>query len=214
MSVTLPSAVGKRDSMQVVQRRRKAVLAGALVTSAFVLLFVRSFWAPERLVHESLEWVGIGLIGLAILGRVWSSMYLGGRKKQVVVRTGPYSIVRNPLYVFSVIGAAGVGLCTGSVLVAFLFAFATWLVFDGVIRREERYLTEHLGTPYLDYLASTPRWIPSFSKWTSTETLEVRPNLMWRTLRDAIWFFAAFPMLEALEQAQIHHWLPVLILLP
>jgi protein-S-isoprenylcysteine O-methyltransferase Ste14 len=214
MSTSLPPAVGKRDSMQMVQRQRKAVLITAAALTGFVLLFARSSWAFERPVHESVEWVGIGVIAIAILGRVWCSMYLGGRKKRMVVRTGPYSIVRNPLYVFSVIGAAGVGLCTGSVVIAFALALVVWLVFDGVIRREERYLSENLGEPYLAYLGSTPRWIPAFSRWSGTESVEVRPDLMWRTLRDALWFLAAFPLLELVEEMQIHHWLPELLRLP
>jgi protein-S-isoprenylcysteine O-methyltransferase Ste14 len=214
MAVTLPPGVGKRDSMQVVQRQRKAVLYVAIAAIIFALLFSRSLWTFDESIHRSLELAGLTMIAIAIVGRVWCSMYLGGRKKRMVVHTGPYSIVRNPLYVFSVIGAAGVGLCTGSVVIAFGIAFVVWFVFDGVIRREEQYLSENLGEPYIEYLSSTPRWIPAFSKWSSAETLEVRPNLMWRTLRDALWFLVAFPLLEGVEYAQVHNWLPELVRLP
>jgi protein-S-isoprenylcysteine O-methyltransferase Ste14 len=214
MAVTLPPGVGKRDSMQIVQRQRKAVLCVAIAAIIFALLFSRSRWAFDERIHTSIEMAGLALVAIAIVGRVWCSMYLGGRKKRMVVNTGPFSIVRNPLYVFSVIGAAGVGLFTGSFVIAFMLAFVIWFVFDGVISREEQYLRENLGEPYLEYLSSTPRWIPAFSQWSSAETLEVRPNLMWRTLRDALWFVIAFPLLEVLEYAQVHNWLPVVVRLP
>jgi hypothetical protein len=37
---------------------------------------------------------------------------------------------------------------------------------------------------------------------------------MWRTLRDALWFLVAFPLLEGVEYAQVHNWLPELVRLP
>jgi protein-S-isoprenylcysteine O-methyltransferase Ste14 len=31
--------------------------------------------------------------------RLWSTLYIGGRKRVVLVSDGPYSLCRNPLYV-------------------------------------------------------------------------------------------------------------------
>ena len=55
---------------------------------------------------------------VCIVGRAWCSLYIGGRKKAEIVDRGPYSISRNPLYVFSFMGAFGVGAQTGSVTLA------------------------------------------------------------------------------------------------
>jgi len=55
---------------------------------------------------------GILLAGVGALGRLWCSLYIGGRKTHELVSAGPYGWCRNPLYLFSLIGALGVGLST------------------------------------------------------------------------------------------------------
>ena len=44
----------------------------------------------------------------------WSSLYIAGRKGRELVTVGPYSTCRNPLYFFSIVGAAGMGAQSGS----------------------------------------------------------------------------------------------------
>jgi protein-S-isoprenylcysteine O-methyltransferase Ste14 len=57
---------------------------------------------------------GCLLIGCATVGRLWCAQYIAGYKNDVLVKWGPYSICRNPLYFFSLLGGIGVGLCTES----------------------------------------------------------------------------------------------------
>ena len=58
---------------------------------------------------------------------------------------GPYSVSRNPLYVFSFIGAFGMGAQTGSVLMSCLFTLIAFLVFYATVRREEDWLKATFG---------------------------------------------------------------------
>ena len=73
------------------QYRRKIALAVLLGVMFFFLLFVRTFETGEEGLHEYVEKFGIVAILLAILGRMWCTLYIGGRKSAEVVRNGPYS---------------------------------------------------------------------------------------------------------------------------
>lgn len=163
---------------------------------------VRSVTALHGEWHEGVEALGLALIILAIVGRGWCSLYIGGRKKAEIVDRGPYSVTRNPLYVFSFIGAFGIGAQTGSLVVGAVFALATFLVFIRTVRREEAWLAEHFGAIYEAYRARTPRFWPDVSRWRDAEELVVRPAFFLRTLRDGLTFLAAIPVMEGIEHLQ------------
>lgn len=148
------------------------------------------------------------------MGRAWCSLYIGGRKKTEIVDRGPYSISRNPLYVFSFIGAFGMGAQTGSVTMAVLFTVIAFAVFYATIRSEEDWLATMFGAPYAAYVARTPRFGPDFRKWRDQETLEVRPVFFLTTLRDGLAFLLVIPLFEALEHAQHVGWVQVMFTLP
>lgn len=211
-----PNATRPSFDIAAVQSARKSVLMllGVLATAA--LLFGASVWpdSGDASLHEIIENVGRALIVLAILGRTWCSLYIGGRKKAEIVDLGPYSICRNPLYVFSFIGAAGAGAQFGSITAALAAAVITVLVFAIVVRKEERFLTERFGETYLAYKARVPRFIPNFALWRNTTTLEIRPQLVVRTFVDACVFLASIPVAEGIEMAQRVGLLPVLWMLP
>jgi hypothetical protein len=130
------------------------------------------------------------------------------------VSDGPYSIVRNPLYVFSAIGAAGAGAQTGSAVVAFIFGIVTVLVFIVVARREEAFLREKFGAAFDAYCARVPRMLPKFSLYRDSATIVVRPKRLYTTFFDSLVFFAAMPAFEFVEHLQLGGMLPVLLRLP
>jgi len=197
-----------------VQVVRKAVLLTAVAASIVFLVFGESFWPSGGPIHESIEWAGIALILFCIVGRTWSSIYIAGRKVETLVMTGPYSISRNPLYVFSIIGAAGAGAQLGSVALALAAGLVAALVFYLVVRKEERALTVKLGLPYRQYLATVPRFLPNWSLWRDAEKVEVRPKLIVRTFVDACVFLLSIPLAEGFEYLHEAGILPVLAFLP
>ena len=200
--------------LSAVQRRRKRALGVSLALPTVALLFTQSLWVVDGPAHLSIEWIGLALIVVCILGRTWCALYLGGKKKRELVRHGPYSVVRNPLYVFSAIGAAGVGLCAGSLVIGMIFGAACVAIFDLVIRKEEVYLAGQFGASYGDYRAQVPRWLPDFSLWRDVERIEGQPRLILLTFRDALVFLGAFPILESFEELQATGYLPVWLYLP
>lgn len=199
--------------LQKVQRWRKVAMGIGLI-GAVALAALTSSVGGDTAWHEGIEAVGLGMIVICIVGRAWCSLYIGGRKKAEIVDRGPYSISRNPLYLFSFIGAFGVGAQTGSVTLALVFTVLTFAVFHFTIQREETWLSTAFGADYELYRARTPRYGPDFSKWRDQESIEVRPRFFLTTLRDGLVFLLAVPVFESLEMLQRSGWIAVLARLP
>lgn len=199
--------------LQRIQRWRKLAMAAGLL-AALSLAALTSSINADTIWHESTEGVGLALLVVCIVGRAWCSLYIGGRKKIEIVSAGPYSISRNPLYIFSFIGAFGVGAQTGSVTLAIVFTLITFVIFHFTVQKEEAWLSAEFGDPYHVYMALTPRYGPDFTKWRDDEILEVRPKFFIMTLRDGLVFLLAFPVFEFVEILQDRGVLITLAQLP
>jgi protein-S-isoprenylcysteine O-methyltransferase Ste14 len=210
MTAALPHAI----NLSRVQLVRKAFLLAAVAASLLVLVFGQSRWPGGGPAHEAVEWTGIFLIVVCVIGRTWSSIYIAGRKVQALVMDGPYSVSRNPLYVFSIIGAAGAGAQLGSIVLALAAGLVAWVVFYVVVRKEERALTAKFGVPYRQYLAAVPRFLPKWSLWRDVEKVEARPRMIVRTFLDASVFLLSIPRAEGFEYLHAIDALPVLATLP
>jgi protein-S-isoprenylcysteine O-methyltransferase Ste14 len=206
-------ATASAKSLSGYQHARRVVLFLLLLIAFGALLFIGSY--PEQgEFHEFVEAFGVSLIGVAIVGRLWCTLYIGGRKSSEIVADGPYSIVRNPLYVFSAIGATGAGAQTGSAIVALVFGIVTTLAFVIVARREETFLREKFGTAFDAYCTRVPRMFPKFSLYRDSATIVVTPKRLYTTFFDSLVFFTAMPVFELVERLQLHGVLPVLLRLP
>jgi len=92
------------------------------------------------------------------LGRYWSSMVMIKVGHQLI-RTGPYRIVRNPIYTGIFVAFVGAAVAIGELL-----AFAALLI--GIasiwvkIKAEEEVLTEKFGEEYLQYKRNVKALIP------------------------------------------------------
>ncbi|ABS13524.1 MULTISPECIES: methyltransferase family protein [Brucella/Ochrobactrum group] len=191
------------------QQRRRLAIGAVVVLLVVALLFVSSQSTGHF--HEYIEAFGLSLIVAAIIGRMWCTLYIGGRKSAEIVQSGPYSVTRNPLYVFSSIGAMGIGAQTGSIIIAIAFGVLCYLAFSVVIRTEEKFLKQNFGKPYEAYCASVPRFFPKFSLFRDDKELIVRPDRIYRTFQDGLVFFVAYPFFEFVEYLQDIHVLPVLL---
>jgi protein-S-isoprenylcysteine O-methyltransferase Ste14 len=196
------------DALARYQAARRALLAIIIVIAFTALVFVGS--VHDELTHEYIETLGLLLILVGIGGRLWATLYIGGRKSAVVVSTGPYSITRNPLYLLSSIAAAGVGAQTGSYVVACVFMVLCAAFFHLVALREERFLSATLGDEYLDYLSRVPRFLPNLCLYRDNLEVTFQTRRLGATLLDGLVFLAAIPVLEAIETAQETGRVPVL----
>lgn len=193
-------------------RRSIAWLLGGFMLPAVV--FTRSYWPLHDPIHEAFEALGLLMVVGYVAGRVFCTVYIGGRKNEVLMRHGPYSVVRNPLYLFSVLGVSGIGFSTGSGELGILFGFTAYLLFSAIIRAEEARLLHRFGGDYRAYLLKVPRWLPDFRNWAdSLEAEVIHSALVWRTLRDGFGLLFLVPVVEGVEQAQALGMFPVMLAL-
>ncbi len=200
--------------LHIVQRIRKVAVLAALIALIGLAVVTQSIGGVDGAWHEWVERAGLAAIIFSIVGRGWCSLYIGGRKKAEIVDRGPYSISRNPLYLFSFIGAFGIGAQTGSVTVAVLFVAAAVIIFTQTVRREEGFLAREFGETYARYVARTPRFGPDFSLWRDEAELTVRPQFFLTTLRDGLMLLVAMPLFELIDVGQADGVLRVLLHLP
>lgn len=173
-----------------------------------LMIFSRSAWADSEWAFEIIEQTGVMLIFAAVLGRFWAILYSGGRKNAEVVQTGPYSICRHPLYLFSSLGAIGFGLMLGSLILTAIVAGLLIALLLVTARKEEANMTLAFGDAYTEYKARTPMIIPDFSKLTTPETIEAHVGSIRRTLFDAFVFMALIPLAEVLEMIKENALIP------
>jgi protein-S-isoprenylcysteine O-methyltransferase Ste14 len=197
-----------------VQTIRKLVLSVAILIGMMMFSVTTARFPSGTTTHEVIEWIGIVAIVICILGRTWCSLYIGGRKIVQFVTEGPYSVSRNPLYFFSILGAGGVGAQLGSVVAGLLFGTLTWIVFYVVVLQEEIVLAERYGAAYASYRAAVPRFLPNPRLWRDVPTLTVMPPKVLGTFADAMLFLLSVPIAELFEELQRLGLLPVLLRLP
>lgn len=209
------SMIPDQQHLRRVQFVRKAALAAGILIALTGLSVADSIWRLKApFIYDAIEHIGVLLILLCICGRTWSTLYIGARKKSELVTIGPYSIVRNPLYVFTLIGAFGIGAQFASLAVAVAMTLATAAVFRTVVAREEAFLAAAFPAPWKVYTARVARFMPRPSLWRDTDALTIKPSLVVRTFFDACLFAIAIPAAELIETAQAHGVLPVLALVP
>jgi len=145
------------------------------------------------------HWTGFLLMMASMVGRLWSLLFLSGYKTRQVVEAGPFSVVRNPLYLFSFVGALGFVLVANhlGVALAVLGAFVAYYPF--VVLSEEAGLRRQLGEAYEAYCRRVPRFWPRFSLYQRPEAWEVRLKGYDAAWRDALWFPVAFALLSLLK---------------
>ena len=156
----------------------------------------------KRQPGDFLEQAGVILIIACVLGRCWAMLYIGGNKNGRLVTTGPYSLCRNPLYVFSVMGAAGVGLMTQSLVYTAVLTSVTFAVLLQAVRKEEGQLSARFAENYAAYRNRTPRFAPvSLRAFHTQSVVTVNVPSLRRCFWDAAFFILAIPALEVCRLA-------------
>ena len=151
-------------------------LAHEIVPRLLIFLAVVGIVAPgtrsvlvERLIPgpNVISFIGVGIAAFGLLFAIWARNYLGGnwgpkiglKKGHTLVRSGPYAIVRHPIY-------TGVGFGMVGSVIALENAFGI-VVLVGVLLMlffrmddEEKIMVEKFGKEYLEYEKEVRRFVP------------------------------------------------------
>jgi protein-S-isoprenylcysteine O-methyltransferase Ste14 len=111
-------------------------------------------------------WSVLGGAAIAAIG-LWLRALAAGhvRKSAEITSSGPYAYTRNPLYLGSMIIAAGFALAARNLWVALILAVLFAAIYYPVIRWEENYLRANFPQ-FAAYSASVPRLFP---KWRAEQ---------------------------------------------
>jgi protein-S-isoprenylcysteine O-methyltransferase Ste14 len=131
---------------------------------------------------------GAVLLTVALLGRLWTASYNKGYRGRKLLTVGPYSIVRHPLYLFSMIGTIALGLISLNVYLLAVLVIAYVLYYPLVMRGEEGHLRQQFGEEFEVYRKSVPAVIPKLSLYQEPDTWEMRPRKYRSAYMDAFGF--------------------------
>lgn len=116
-----------------------------------LLLFAR-FARPDWL------WAGMAVSLIGEFIQVWCFASLD--KASTLAIRGPYSMVRNPMYLGRYFIVLGFVMLLGNWWVIAAFTVLYWLYMDARVEREERRLRPIFGEPYDRYCATVRRFVP------------------------------------------------------
>ena len=107
--------------------------------------------------------IGVPIVIGGELIRIWALGYLE-QKGKVLATNGPFSYVRNPLYIGNFFIGLGVTIISYQWLFLVLFLIGFFVIYQGVVQNEEKELATRFGGSYVDYRkkvgAFLPRWAP------------------------------------------------------
>lgn len=151
--MTSDDSLPKGSAMETWQRiaRRIRVPLGFLAA----LLYLFELWrrAPQP---AAIAWSLV-----LVLPGLWLRGYAAGyvKKNRELTQTGPYAYTRNPLYLGSMLIAAGFAVALLSWLVGLVLAIGFALIYIPVIASEERFLRSTFPD-FDDYCRRVPRLFP------------------------------------------------------
>ena len=169
-----------------------------------VFVLVASFFTAPKISDQTVVYHAIRMLGYVLLiacaiGRIYSTAFIGGVKNKELIKQGPYSMCRNPLYFYSLLGAAGLGLVSAQLSYFALLFFSFLIIYNGLISREEEFLEKTFGADFEKFKKTVPKLFPNFKKFKASKELTFQPKYFNYAIRDAIWWFVPYPIFELIR---------------
>ena len=134
-------------------------------------------------------WVSLAIAGAGALVRIltsgWAAFGTSGRVKLTAEAaelntTGPYSLVRNPLYVGRIVNYTGLAMLSGSWAFGALTLLASILIYERISVYEEEFLREKFGEGHARWASEVPALWPRFHGWTKPRHRFWWKRMIWR----------------------------------
>lgn len=109
--------------------------------------------------------VALALLAMVIFASAWMRFKQAGTHAPhwmpttSLVTDGIFAYSRNPIYVAMTMLYLGIAMIVASLWMLILLPPLLIVMQLGVIKREEAYLREKFGQPYIDYCARVRRWV-------------------------------------------------------
>ncbi len=140
------------------QKMHKLLLRARIPASILMGLAIVVFAHPT--LSSWLTGLGIIILGEAL--RIWASGHI--HKSAQVTSTGPYAMVRHPLYLGHFLIATGFCI-TGDSLAAFIIVTVSFfIIYMPTWKNEEKNLIALFGDTYSDFMAKTPALLPRWNR--------------------------------------------------
>ncbi len=145
-------------------RSRRSLMR--LLLAVFLIVALRAYHPGSTTFDAGIGWLGVAVcaagIGIATwarvcLGRNWG-MPMTVRARPTLVRSGPYRVVRHPIYSGLLLAAIGSALATGPVWLVVVIGAGAYCVVS--MRVEENDMAAAFPERYPEYAGHTKRLIP------------------------------------------------------
>ena len=174
----------------LVAKKRIAVLRLSILSIIIFIILDNNFSAYNLDIDLNtsilFSCIGFALVVLGGFGRIWSSLYLEGFKTKKLIKDGPYSMVRNPLYFFSLTILLGICFAIKSIPISIALLSVFILFHVPTIINEEKVLLSTHDDSYKAYYESTPRLLPNIFKYKKTKS-EDRIEVKIKGINNVLW---------------------------
>ncbi len=157
-----PSPPTERDHAGVVAPPPLIYLAAILAGAGLQALRPAPFLPPALAPAIGIPLVASALLLFALSIREFRRARTSvrpDRPTSAIIRTGPYRLSRNPIYLAMTLLHLWIAAWANSLWLLVTLAFTLGVMSAGVIAREERYLERKFGEEYRRYRAAVRRWI-------------------------------------------------------
>jgi protein-S-isoprenylcysteine O-methyltransferase Ste14 len=135
------------------------------------------------IISTRLLWAGVLVVLTGEMLRLWAVHHIGvisrtrSDRLGPLVATGPFSLVRNPLYVGNILLWVGFAVSARLLWITPFVLLVLAFEYHAIVKWEERLLEARLGDAYRRYASRVSRWVPSLR---TPERLVSDARFSWR----------------------------------